>query len=98
VEEEGLFPFVRANLPAKAAGVDRLAVVHDTICGAVVRLTHAADTSPAGEDRAALAALYERFEAAYTLHSREEADLFAELASVLEARARADLAEVLRGL
>jgi iron-sulfur cluster repair protein YtfE (RIC family) len=98
VEEEGLFPFIRANLPAKAEHVDRLALAHDAICGAVVRLAHAAEASRTDDGRAALMSLYERFDNAYALHSREEADLFAALARVLNASQRADLAELLRGL
>jgi len=98
VEEEGLFPFIRANLPGKAEEVDRLALAHDAICGAVVRLAHAAEANRASEGRAALASLYERFDAAYARHSREEADLFAALAGALNAGQRAALAELLRGL
>src|SRR5450755_2605740 len=41
-EEEGLFPFVRTSVPAKAAVVDKLEASHDAICGALVRLAHLA--------------------------------------------------------
>ena len=95
VEEEGLFPFIRANLPGKADQVDRLALAHDAICGGVVRLAHAAQANPPGP---ALVSLYERFDAAYVLHSREEADLFATLARTLDSSQRAELAERLHGL
>lgn len=98
LEEEGLFPFIRASLPGRGEQVDRLALAHDTICGSVVRLAHAADTGQANEDRSALASLYGRFETAYARHSREEADLFAELERALDASQRAQLAELLRGL
>jgi iron-sulfur cluster repair protein YtfE (RIC family) len=98
VEEEGLFPFIRANLPARAGHVERLAVAHDAICGAVVRLAHAAEATRGGGARAALVTLYERFDNAYALHSREEADLFSALRAALDAGQKAQLAELLRGL
>jgi iron-sulfur cluster repair protein YtfE (RIC family) len=96
VEEEGLFPYIRAHVPAKAPIVERLALAHDAICGSVVRLAHAAATE--GTAGAALSALYERFQAAYALHSREEADLLAELARILDAAQRSELAALLHGL
>lgn len=98
VEEEGLFPFIRANLPAKVGHVEKLAVAHDAICGAVVRLAHAAEAGRAGEGRVTLVSLYERFDKAYALHSREEADLFYALGQAFDAGHRAQLAELLRGL
>jgi iron-sulfur cluster repair protein YtfE (RIC family) len=72
-EEEGLFPFVRTHVPAKADAVDRLVEGHDLICGAIVRLIHLVD---AGGDPSALAGHYERFETAYSRHSEAEAALF----------------------
>lgn len=97
-EEEGLFPFVRANLPATAVQVDRLTLAHDAICGAVVRLAHAARASRPGEGGAVLVSLYERFESAYGQHSREEAALFAELNTSLAPSQRAELVALLAGL
>jgi len=98
LEEEGLFPFIRTNLPKKGEHVERLALAHDAICGAVVRLAHAAETNRDADERAALLSLHGRFETAYARHSREEADLLAELARVLDASQREQLAELLRGL
>jgi hypothetical protein len=97
VEEEGLFPFIRSNVPAKADAVDRLAHAHDIICGAAVRLAHLARTSLASENLSLLA-LHSRFEGAYVVHSREEADLFSELGRTLDERQRQELSELLRGL
>lgn len=99
-EEEGLFPFVRANLPAKAANVDRLADAHDAICGAIVRLADFVDreASALGPGRATLLTYYERFESAYTQHSQDEAALFDELGRTLDERQRTELASLLRGL
>jgi iron-sulfur cluster repair protein YtfE (RIC family) len=100
IEEEGLFPFVRANVPARSGVVDRLAEAHDTICGTLLRLAHHAehDRDALRTRRAKLTSLYERFESAYTHHSQDEAALLEELGRTLEDRQRADLAEVLRGL
>jgi iron-sulfur cluster repair protein YtfE (RIC family) len=97
VEEEGLFPFLLATFPAKADAVERLASAHDTICGALVRLSHLAARE--GEaSTAALVTLYERFEGAYAKHSQDEASLFADLGRTLSGPQRAQLAELLRGL
>jgi iron-sulfur cluster repair protein YtfE (RIC family) len=98
-EEEGLFPFLRSNLPETAHTVDRLESAHDTICGAIVRLAHL--TEQDGEraaNRSALNAFYERFIVAYTEHSQTEAALFEELGRTLDEPLRAELASILRGL
>src|SRR5450631_1871858 len=98
-EEEGLFPFVRHNLPTKSNAVDRLAEAHDTICGAIVRLVHVVRRDLVlGRDHAALVAHYDRFESAYAQHSQKEAALFEELGRTLDERHRAELTEILRGL
>jgi iron-sulfur cluster repair protein YtfE (RIC family) len=95
-EEEGLFPFIRENVPAKADTVD-LVEGHDLICGAIVRLVHLVD-SEAAADFATLVAHFERFEAAYARHSQAEVALFEELGPTLGATQRQTLAEFLRGL
>jgi hypothetical protein len=98
-EEEGLFPFVRQNLPTKSHAVDRLAEAHDTICGAIVRLVHVVRRDLVlGRDHAALVAHYGRFESAYAQHSQKEAALFEELGRTLDEGHRAELTEILRGL
>jgi len=100
-EEEGLFPFVRRNLPRESNVVDRLQDAHDTICGSLVRLTHLvghADEEGLDAIRPALVALHERFEKAYAEHSQEEALLFEGLGRTLDQRQRAELAEMLHGL
>jgi Hemerythrin HHE cation binding domain len=96
-EEEGLFPFIRENVPAKAETVDRLVEGHDLICGAIVRLVHLVEVD-GGSSITVLAAHYARFEAAYARHSLAEAALFEELGSMLQASQRETLAEFLRGL
>lgn len=99
-EEEGLFPFVRLNMPAKSAAVERLADAHDAICGTIVRLVHLAqhDRKGRGPSPSTLVSHYERFENAYAEHARQEAALFEELGIALDEPNRAQLAELLRGL
>jgi iron-sulfur cluster repair protein YtfE (RIC family) len=99
-EEEGLFPFIRQNLPAQVALVDRLTDGHDAICGALLRLAHFVEREreALGTGRAALVDHYERFQNAYTKHSQDEAALFEALNRSLDGRHRVELAEILRGL
>jgi iron-sulfur cluster repair protein YtfE (RIC family) len=99
-EEEGLFPFLRSQVPAKSEAVDRLESANATVCGSLVRLAHLAaqDRQALDAHRPALLAQYERFEAAYTEHSREEGGLFEELSRTLDPAQRAQLTEILRGL
>jgi iron-sulfur cluster repair protein YtfE (RIC family) len=96
-EEEGLFPFLLATFPAKADAVLRLSAAHDSICGALVRLSHLVARDPEAAT-AALVALYERFEEAYGKHSQDEATLLGDLGRTLSGPQRAQLAELLRGL
>ncbi len=99
-EEEGLFPFVRASVPAKADAVIRMERAHDAICGTVVRLAHLVVRPPvdAASVLPSLHALHERFEKAYAEHAREETELLADLAPRLDDRQRAELLELVRGL
>ncbi len=94
-EEEALFPFIRASMPASAEAVDRLEGAHDTICGAVTRLLHLAGRDADGP---ALASLHKRFESSYVEHSQSEAALFHELGKGLTALQRGELAVLLRGI
>jgi iron-sulfur cluster repair protein YtfE (RIC family) len=99
-EEEGLFPFVRANIPSKVDAVNRMEGAHDMICGTVVRLAHLLSRPPLDPVAVlpSLHALHERFERAYADHSREETDLFSELGTSLDGAQRAILVELLLGL
>jgi iron-sulfur cluster repair protein YtfE (RIC family) len=99
-EEEGLFPFLRTHVPSKAGAVDRLESAHDAVCGSLVRLAHLTshDRRALDASQPAVLHLFERFEAAYSAHSREEAALFEALAKTLDARQRKQLAALLRGL
>jgi iron-sulfur cluster repair protein YtfE (RIC family) len=93
-EEEALFPFVRARVGARAGAVQRLEAAHDNLCGAVVRAHAAACTHHKG----LLTTLHRRFQDAYVEHSCQEAELFDGLGEVLDARQRAELGDLLRGL
>jgi hypothetical protein len=99
-EEEGLFPFVSETVPELREHVQRLSGAHDTVCGAILRMRHAV-----GDDAAAFAsripsllALHERFDVAYTEHSRDERALLDGLKSRLDPEARRTLATLLQGL
>jgi hypothetical protein len=94
-EEEALFPFVRASVPARVDVVDRLEAAHDTICGSIVRMVHVAN---GGHQLESIRSLHERFEHAYTQHSGEEAALFEELGRVLDDAQRNELTKRLHGL
>jgi iron-sulfur cluster repair protein YtfE (RIC family) len=94
-EEEGLFPFIRAGLPAKAGTVDRLEGAHDAICGAVTRLVYLAGHEG---DASALGAVHRRFVSTYAEHSQMEAALFEELGRTLTPVQRGELALLLRGV
>lgn len=98
-EEEGLFPFLRSQVPTTRDAVARLESDHDALCGAVVRLARLAAHAPsAPSERTALALHYERFEATYAQHSQHEAALFRELGETLGERQRAELAKILAEL
>jgi hypothetical protein len=94
-EEEALFPFVRASVPAMLDAVHRLETAHDMICGSVVRMGHLASGAP---NLASLLVVHDRFQSAYTQHSKEELELFEELGRRLDGAQRGELATRLRGL
>lgn len=94
-EEEALFPFVRKVSAGKTADVDRLEMAHDAICGGVVRLAHMVEHDV---QEGTLAVAYKRFEITYGEHSRLEAELFKELAGLLDEQHRRELRDHLRGL
>jgi iron-sulfur cluster repair protein YtfE (RIC family) len=93
-EEEGLFPYVAAHLTDLDDEVAAMVNAHDTVCGAVARMIHAAQAA----DPAPLAGLFERFEMSYTLHARAERTLLERLADRLSPGQRAELVLLLRGL
>ncbi|HEY0254479.1 MAG TPA: hemerythrin domain-containing protein [Kofleriaceae bacterium] len=94
-EEEGLFPYITAELPELASRVLEMAFVHDTVCGALSRACHTAERDAS---RAQLVALYERFEQAYAGHARAESDFLEELQTRLTEGQRVQLSELVAGL
>jgi iron-sulfur cluster repair protein YtfE (RIC family) len=76
-EEEALFPFLRQRMPAQAAAVDRLMGAHDSICGSVLRLSYVVERESGSLDarRSELSTLFERFDRAFTEHSKREVAL-----------------------
>jgi len=99
-EEEGLFPFVREELPDRRSAVDELEASHDTICGAVLRLSYIATHADEafGAQLPTVLAVFERFQKAYAMHSQDELELFRGLGTSLSVERRSKLAELLRGL
>jgi hypothetical protein len=95
-EEEGLFPFIREQVPAQSDTVARLEVAHDAICGALLRFAHLIPREHASM-KDALAA-YRRFQNAFAAHSLEEDELVEWLEHVLSPVQRRILAGYLRGL
>jgi hypothetical protein len=94
-EEEGLFPFVAEAAPTLALQVHDMATAHDTICGALARACHVARS---GAEASNLIALYERFEQAYSIHAKSEAELLSRLDELLDNAQRERLAALVEGL
>jgi hypothetical protein len=94
-EEEGLFPFVAERVPEHADQVHAMALAHDAVCGALARMYHLA---AANAEIPAIAAVFDRFEAAYASHAEVEAKLLDKLSRRLDRDQRARLAELVHGL
>ena len=94
-EEEGLFPFVIEHVAGLADQIHEMEIAHDTICGALARMVHLAQTNSA---LAILAPLFERFETAYATHAQMEGELLRQLATQLDADQRTRLAALVDGL
>ena len=106
-EEEGLFPFLQERLPDMRPAIADIERAHDRICGAASRILALLDAaarkggSGVGlpeQDFALVASLFDRFDADYTAHARNEADFLRALAPRLDVRQREALAEILRTL
>lgn len=94
-EEEGLFPFVTEQVVELSEQIHGMEVAHDTICGALARMVHLAQS---GSSLAMIAQLFDRFENAYATHAQMEAEILASLATRLDAAQRAQLAALVEGL
>jgi Hemerythrin HHE cation binding domain len=110
-EEEGLFPFLVDRVPSLQGAVDAVRLGHDIVCGAIVRLSHAAALStgssappsmpPSSNVKAAgesIGALFERFEKHYAEHAQEEGRLLASAAAHLSESDQTELRALLEGL
>lgn len=93
-EEEGVFPYVSAGFPDLADDIAAMVSAHDTVCGAVARMVHAAQT----RDLAPLPGLFDRFELSYSQHAGAERALLQQIAARLSPGHRAELIELLRRL
>ncbi|MEO7093237.1 MAG: hemerythrin domain-containing protein, partial [Polyangiales bacterium] len=93
-EEEGLFPFIQERLPDMGATIADIERAHDRICGAASRILALLDASSrkgsgsglAEHDFALVASLFDRFDAEYAAHARNEADFLRSLAPRLDGR------------
>jgi hemerythrin len=94
-EEEGLFPFVGEHVTEVADQIHAMEIAHDTICGALARMVHLAQT---GSSLAMISQLFDRFEHAYAAHARTEGELLALLATKLDGEQRMRLATLVEGL
>ena len=94
-EEEGLFPFIANALPELAPQVETMSVAHDTICGALARTCHLAETNA---EHTALVSLFERFQAAYADHASAESLVLKSLDRELGAAQREQLAALVAGI
>ena len=96
-EEEGLFPYLVAKLPDELESVRAIEAAHDAICGALGRMNHLAARGLV-EPVEPLATLFERFEAHYAAHAREERAFLKRVGARLGDAERADVAELVKGL
>jgi len=95
-EEEVLFPFISEHFPGQRDAVDRLHAAHDVICGTFVRFSFLAERG--GELSSDARSAFERFEAAYGKHSRDEAELLDQVAQLLTPAQQAELEVLLSEL
>ena len=103
-EEEGLFPFIQERFPELRSAIAEIERAHDRICGAASRVLALLDGGArkgeplAEHDFALVASLFDRFDADYAAHARNEADFLRALAPRLDVGQRESLAEILRQL
>lgn len=94
-EEEGLFPFIANAVPELAPQVEKMALAHDTICGALARTCYLAETD--GQP-AMIVALFERFQVIYADHASAESLLLRSLDGRLDPAQREALGALVAGV
>ncbi len=95
-EEEALFPFLAETFAELAPRVHDMIAAHDRICGALTRALYLA-TQPT-TNLAAIRAMYDRFELAYSTHASKEASLLHDLDAGLTPAQRATLTALIADL
>lgn len=99
-EEEGLFPFLDANLPDTVEAAQNIADAHDHLCGTVSRMLHLVQRGheTLNAARPTLVTLFQRFVDSYSKHAQEERLFLRGLPSRLTHTQLAELLELLKGL
>jgi iron-sulfur cluster repair protein YtfE (RIC family) len=97
-EEEGLFPFIVAQLPKARQTVDRLIAAHDAICEGLSQLLLLASQAGSATDPASIDAVLVRFNALYEEHANTEMGLLREIDEQLDKTQRVRLRQFIRGL
>jgi hemerythrin-like domain-containing protein len=99
IEEEGLFPFVEAHVPALTAQVSRLLVDHDAVVAAARDLiTAAGQAAGTGVGYALCVSTYDRFVEVYAGHAQAEQALLRSVDAALDVDARKALRALLEQL
>lgn len=97
-EEGGLFPALRARLPALSDALAKLERGHDVICGALSRMLHAISGGALDTELPRVVSLFERFQSEYAAHAQEESDALREAAGRLTEDEQREIARLSEGL
>lgn len=93
-EEEALFPFVEARLPALSAQVAALLADHDSVIAQAVELCRLIGTESGSGSESAPSA-FARFEQTYGAHAQSERAFLVDVDALLDHSARAELRALL---
>lgn len=98
-EEEGLFPFVNAHVPALSAQVADLLADHDAVISKTNDLIRAAGQAVAtGVGYALCVSSYDRFVEIYASHAQSEQTLLRAVDAALDQNARVELRALLEAI
>ena len=98
-EEEGLFPFIEANVPALSARVSQLLADHDAVIARatdLIRTMSKAEQAQVGH--ASCVAAYDRFVEVYAGHHQAEQSLLAACDAALDQAHRRELRGLLEAI